>query len=269
MNFRVSRTVLKKKCPQKIIQELWPFLTLGLIGVYNESIRNALIWALQFESDPITRTEACHSTILLINQKDQQLVEILLDRHLVEEDSMVRNEIMDALIHLGYDPKSELPLVTKIKNDVKKLNDKNEIISKILEIEKEREFEFEKKRLIWDENEKGETKADSSREKLSQSSSDSFGPFEPRLIEKSAKKNLSKKSKRPNETSFLSRLVQQEAKEVTSSRNSFNLDFFIDEFTAEIAKNVIYKAKIIINFFSSLIFFNENNLKSKNNLSLT
>lgn len=199
--------------------------------MYNESIKSALIWALQFESDAITRTEACHSIMLLVEQKDQQLIEILLDRHLVEGEKMVRNEIMDALVHLGYDPKSELPIVTKIKNDVKKLNDKNVIIGKIMEIEKESEFEFEKKRLIWDEKEKDVAKKDSSRDKSSHSSMDSFGPFEPKTIEKQPKKKLNKKRTTP--ASFLSKLVQQETKEMTSSRNSLNLDISFEEFAAE------------------------------------
>lgn len=192
------------------------------------------MWALQYESDPITRTEACHSIMLLVEQRDHEMVEILLDRHLVEEEQMVRKEIMDALVHLGYDPTRELPLVTKIKNDVKKLNDKNAIINKIMEIEKEREYEFEKKRLIWDENEKEQTTADSTRDKLSQSSFDSFGPFEPRLIEKKNKSN--RKSKRVSPNSFLSKLVQHDAREMASSRNSLSLDINFEEFAAETKK---------------------------------
>lgn len=168
--------------------------------------------------------------MLLVEQKDQQLIEILLDRHLVEGEKMVRNEIMDVLVHLGYDPTSELPIVTRIKNDVKKLNDKNVIISKIMKIEKESEFEFEKKRLIWDEKENEVTNRNSSRDKLSRSSYDSFGPFEPKIVEKQPIKKLNKKTTPAN---FLSKLVQQETKEMTSSRNSLNLDFSFEEFAAE------------------------------------
>ncbi|CAF0808152.1 unnamed protein product [Brachionus calyciflorus] len=200
--------------------------TLGLIGSYNSDIRSALMWALQFEMDPIIRTEACHSIILLNNQKDQELIDILLERHLVEEESIVRKEIMDALIHLGYDPNRELPIVTKIKEDIKKLNDKNVIISKILEIEKKHDFEFEKKRLIWDENDDDGLKKDSCRDAKSESSYESFGPFEPRLIEKSKKNNsnIFRKAKNSKNSNFLSKLVQIDNKELTLSLSSLNFD---------------------------------------------
>ena len=66
---------------------------------------------------------------------------------------------MDALNYLGYDPNKELPIVAKIKSDVKKLNDKNLIISKIKEMEAKLNFEYEKQRLIWNEKEDSDPKS--------------------------------------------------------------------------------------------------------------
>ena len=56
---------------------------------------------------------------------------------------------MTTLLHLGFNPNRELPIVTKIKSDVAKFNDKNEILAKIKEIEKHLMFEMDKKRFIW------------------------------------------------------------------------------------------------------------------------
>lgn len=72
---------------------LYFFITqaLGLMATFTPEIRKALIWAMQFEPDPILRTDACHSIVLLIKQKDdQELIDILLDRHLLEEDPLVK-----------------------------------------------------------------------------------------------------------------------------------------------------------------------------------
>ena len=74
---------------------------MGLIGDFSSEIRKCLIWAVQFEKDPLIRTEACHSIILLIkNKKDQELIDILQERHLVEEETIVRKSVFEDLILL-------------------------------------------------------------------------------------------------------------------------------------------------------------------------
>jgi hypothetical protein len=61
------------------------------VGNFCTQIRSALIWALQFELDPFLRTEACHSIVLLIEDKnDQELVDILMERHLIDEEQVVK-----------------------------------------------------------------------------------------------------------------------------------------------------------------------------------
>lgn len=220
---------------------------LGLIGDFNLEIRKALIWAFQFEVDPIIRTEACHSLILLSSNKDYELIDLLLDRYLIEEESIVKEEIMEALVHLGYDPNKELPIVSKIKSDVKRLNDKNVIIKKIYEIEKQRNLEIEKRRLIWNEVDlESQCNYKGSQQDVSSDSSmnEMFGPFEPKLIEKTKNqiKNKSDKGKNFLNTSqlsknnqknrkknglqisnFLSKLVRSDSKS-SSSLSSLNLD---------------------------------------------
>ena len=60
---------------------------------------------------------------------------------------------MTTLIHCGYNPNRELPIVTKIKSDVAKFNDKQMIISKLKTIEKQLMFQFDKQRFIWQQQE--------------------------------------------------------------------------------------------------------------------
>lgn len=51
--------------------------------------------------------------------------------------------------HLGYNPKRELPVVSKIKADVTRMGSKTLIISKIKELETKLTFEEDKGRLLW------------------------------------------------------------------------------------------------------------------------
>lgn len=64
---------------------------LSLIGEFNSEIRQCLLWSLQFEIDPSIRTEACHCIMILIkNHKDDELMNILLERHLLETEPIVK-----------------------------------------------------------------------------------------------------------------------------------------------------------------------------------
>ncbi len=90
-----SKTLQSKhyltKWQQVLIFVLFSKKAIGLVGDFNDEIRKCLLWALQFELDPFIRTEACHCILLLINNlKDQELVDILLERYLVEGEAMVR-----------------------------------------------------------------------------------------------------------------------------------------------------------------------------------
>lgn len=64
---------------------------LSLVGERTEEIRRALLWALQFELDPLIRTEACHCIIILFkNKNDAELLDVLQERHLLEAEPIVR-----------------------------------------------------------------------------------------------------------------------------------------------------------------------------------
>ena len=64
---------------------------LSLIGDRSEEIRRALLWALQFEIDPLVRTEACHCVIILFKDKnDGELMNVLQERHLLESEPIVQ-----------------------------------------------------------------------------------------------------------------------------------------------------------------------------------
>ena len=92
--------------------------TLALVANFrSHGVRKCLLWALQFELDALIRTEACHCIVLLLDadandalaeagnnskmfgttllgsmqkQIDQELIDILMERYLVEEEEIVK-----------------------------------------------------------------------------------------------------------------------------------------------------------------------------------
>lgn len=51
-------------------------------------VESALIWALRFEEEHGVRAEACHS-IILLQMKDKQVIDVLQNRMLVETEPVV------------------------------------------------------------------------------------------------------------------------------------------------------------------------------------
>lgn len=101
------------------------------------------------------------------------------------------------MIYFGYDPNKELPIVSKIKADIKKLNDKQHIIERIHEMEKAEKYEIDKMVLI------GEKPIDDTgNEPAAIFATTSLEIFQPRHVNaKLGHKSNAKK------TSFLSKLV--------------------------------------------------------------
>ena len=62
---------------------------LGKIGLPTPAVRSALLWALRFEEEEGVRAESCHS-IILLQLKDTEVLEILQNRMLVEESPVVQ-----------------------------------------------------------------------------------------------------------------------------------------------------------------------------------
>lgn len=87
-------------------------------------------------------------------------------------------------MYFGRDPNKELPVVTKIKADIKKLNDKKLIIQRIYEMEKEEKFQIDKKLLIG-EGEAGEN--DDGQPHRRMVSKNSLKIFEPRKMHQQVK----------------------------------------------------------------------------------
>ncbi len=165
-----------------------------------------------------------------------------------------KREIMDALKYLGYDPHKELPIITKIKNDVKKLNDKQLIISKIRDIEAKLNFEADKERFIWNEKDdeylvqqqkksdkKSDKNAKSNKTQTPAPQSELFEPTKIKIDLASAKKidnierislfleeantiakNKPPKVKSSTTSTFLSKLVLEKSDFLTSSVKSMN-----------------------------------------------
>jgi len=130
---------------------------LSLVGERLPDIRKALLWSLQFEVEPMIRTEACHCVIVLFrNPKDEELVDILQERRLLETEPIVRREITAALEQLGCGADRELPIVAKIRGDVARLGDKAMIVRKIRELEAELQLQKDKQRLLWSESDQAD-----------------------------------------------------------------------------------------------------------------
>ncbi len=126
---------------------------LSLIGERSPEIRKSLLWSLQFEIDPLIRTEACHCIIILFkNPKDDELINILQERYLLESEPIVRQEIMAALDQLGYNSDRELPILAKIRGDVTKFGDKTMILQKIKDLEAELTLKEDMQRLLWNQS---------------------------------------------------------------------------------------------------------------------
>jgi outer membrane biosynthesis protein TonB len=65
---------------------------------------------------------------------------------------LILSELKEALSILGRDPNQDMPMVTQIKDEVRKLNTKEIIWTKIKDLEAKLDFEYNKKRFIGDEN---------------------------------------------------------------------------------------------------------------------
>ena len=55
----------------------------------NEDIKECLLWAMRYEERPGVRAEACHSLVKL-DVQDDEVIEALQDRLLVESSNIVR-----------------------------------------------------------------------------------------------------------------------------------------------------------------------------------
>jgi len=89
--------------------------------------------------------------------------------------------LIETLNHIGYDPNKDLPIVAKLKDDVSKFNDKQEIIRKIAVIEKKLNFEADKKQFIWIEDE-NQLKEESLDEKIGKTKHHKVQVFQPEQV---------------------------------------------------------------------------------------
>ena len=68
---------------------LFLYAALGDIGVLNDNIQSAIIWAVRFENEPGVRAEACR-TLVRVQIRGSEVAGLLQDKLLVEPDDMVR-----------------------------------------------------------------------------------------------------------------------------------------------------------------------------------
>ncbi|XP_070540803.1 HEAT repeat-containing protein 4-like isoform X2 [Ptychodera flava] len=108
---------------------------LGMIGLLTDEIGDALLWALRYETSPGVRAEACH-TLVLLGMRGDNVTHMLQDRLLVETDEIVRTEVAIALQSLGVSPSGDMDMVQAIKSEVRRLNTRLNVASKITQNEK-------------------------------------------------------------------------------------------------------------------------------------
>ncbi|KAF6023258.1 HEATR4 [Bugula neritina] len=121
---------------------------LGKIGVVIPKIREALLWALRFEEEEGVRAEACHS-IIELQLKDKEVLDILQNRMLVEESPVVQEELTVALELNGVSATEDMAMVAQIKAEVRKLSNRNDIYNSICVLEKDEQLEENTKRMIY------------------------------------------------------------------------------------------------------------------------
>ncbi|XP_033098379.1 HEAT repeat-containing protein 4-like isoform X2 [Anneissia japonica] len=114
---------------------------LGLIGKVTTPIRDAIIWALRFETEAGVRAEAC-SAVISLKITGNDISYILQDKLLVEPDQLVRSQIILALESMGVSSQGDMDMVQQIKEEVRRLCTRYNIASKIAQNEKQEDADL-------------------------------------------------------------------------------------------------------------------------------
>ncbi|CAF2194495.1 unnamed protein product [Rotaria magnacalcarata] len=120
---------------------------LGLYGMTNPKCRSVLLWAVRYDKSPLVRAAAPNALVLL-EQVSEDIIDTLQSRLLVEKDPTVVQSLKETLEAYHCSVSQDVPIVQEIRNEVRKLNTKNTIWEKIMNLEKDLRLAAAMERLI-------------------------------------------------------------------------------------------------------------------------
>ncbi|CAF0885287.1 unnamed protein product [Adineta steineri] len=120
---------------------------LGLYGMTNKKCRNVLLWSVRYDKSPLVRSAAPNS-IVLLEKADEEIIDTLQSRYLVEKQPIVIQSLKEALEAYHCNLSQDVPIIQEIRNEVRKLNTKAIIWEKIINFERELRFTADLERLI-------------------------------------------------------------------------------------------------------------------------
>ncbi|CAF3346644.1 unnamed protein product [Rotaria socialis] len=120
---------------------------LGLYGMTNPKCRSVLLWAVRYDKSSLVRAAAPNALVLL-EQVSEDIIDTLQSRLLVEKDPTVVQSLKEAMEAYHCNVSQDVPIVQEIRNEVRKLNTKNTIWEKIMNLEKDLRLAAAMERLI-------------------------------------------------------------------------------------------------------------------------
>ncbi|CAF0875266.1 unnamed protein product [Rotaria sordida] len=120
---------------------------LGLYGMTNAKCRNVLLWAVRYDKSSLVRA-ASPNALVLLEKTSEDIIDTLQSRYLVEKEPAVVQSLKEALEAYHCNLSQDVPIVQEIRNEVRKLNTKNTILEKIINLEKELRLTAAMERLI-------------------------------------------------------------------------------------------------------------------------
>ncbi|XP_028390867.1 HEAT repeat-containing protein 4-like [Dendronephthya gigantea] len=120
---------------------------LGKIGKVTDGVIEMLAWSMRYSKEAAVRAEACNA-VAKLGLKDRRALSVLQDRLIVETDEIVRIEAERALKSLEVEFTGDLEMLNAIQSEVKRLCKKDNVISCILQRDKQEDYNRDFERLI-------------------------------------------------------------------------------------------------------------------------
>lgn len=170
---------------------------LGSIGVVDEKLIDVLLWSIRYEKVAAVRAEACN-VVAVLGLRDERLLSVLQDRLVVETEDIVKREAVMTLESLGVEPTGDLEMAEAIRQEVRRLCQRDAIVAHILEDDKAAEYKTDYKRLLTTETKERPTSRVSSQatklgsRAVSRATSESSRGFDPILAGYHARERMSR-----------------------------------------------------------------------------